>query len=378
MDIEDFCLDPSVAHLNNGSFGAVPLRVRERHDELRREAERDPDLFFAALPDRLTKARTEIAEFLGADPDGTAFVSNVTEGIAVALHSIPLSPGDQILVCDHAYGAVEIAVNHTASRTGAEVVRLTLPGRTTGDWTADDAATTFLDAVTPRTKVAVFDHITSPTARLFPVQRMCRDLSAAGVTTIVDGAHAPGMLDLDITEVAADFYVGNLHKWLFAPHSAAVLAVTPTWRDRVTPLIPSHYLHEGFPRSLELQGTRDHTPWLVTPHGVRLLTDLGPAHVRTRNAHLAARAQEILAEVPGLTPWQADPELSMRVLRLPEGVATTYETGVALATEIYDRLRCRTAIRPWPGAGLLRVSAQLYNREKDYERLATGLPAILG
>ncbi|MEO3807506.1 aminotransferase class V-fold PLP-dependent enzyme [Sphaerisporangium sp. B11E5] len=377
MDIEDFNLDPSIAHLNHGSFGAVPHRVRERHEELRREAERNPDLFFATLPDRVAKARTEVAEFLGGDPDGTAFVSNVTEGIAVALHSIPLSPGDQILLCDHAYGAVDIAVRHAAARTGAEVVTITLPGRADGEWSGEDAAQAFLSAVTVRTKVAVFDHITSPTARLLPVEHMCREFAAAGVTTVVDGAHAPGMLDLDLTRVGADFYTGNLHKWLFTPHSAAVLAVSPAWRDRVVPLVPSFYLGDGFPRSLEIQGTRDHTPWLTAPYGIRLLTDLGARHVRTRNARLAARAQEILADLPMLTPWRADPELSMRVLRLPEGMATTYEESLTLSTEIYRRLNTRTAIRPWPGAGLLRLSAQLYNREKDYERLASGLSAIL-
>jgi isopenicillin-N epimerase len=362
---------------NHGSFGAVPRRVGERQEELRREAERDPDLFFTTLPDRVAKARTEVVEFLGGDPDGTAFVSNVTEGVAVALHSIPLSPGDQILICDHAYGAVDIAVRHAARRTGAEVVTVTLPGQADGDWSPGDAARAFLEAVTDRTKVAVFDHITSPTARLLPVQHMCERFAAAGVVTVVDGAHAPGMLDLDLNSIGADFYTGNLHKWLFTPHSAGVLSVSPAWRDRVTPLVPSYYLAEGFPLSLEIQGTRDHTAWLTAPHGTRLLTGLGAHQIRTRNARLAARAQEILSEVPGLTPWRADAELSMRVLRLPDGVGTTYEDSVTLSTEIFHRLGCRVAIRPWPRAGLLRLSAQVYNREKDYTRLATDLPAIL-
>ncbi|MFC6080557.1 aminotransferase class V-fold PLP-dependent enzyme [Sphaerisporangium aureirubrum] len=377
MDIEDFSLDPSIAHLNHGSFGAVPCRVRDRQDELRREAERNPDLFVSTLFDRVAKARTEVAEFLGGDPDGTAFVANVTEGVAVALHSVPLGPGDQILMCDHAYGAVDIAVRHTARRTGAEVVTVTLPGQYDGEWSGEDAARAFLDAVTPRTRVAVFDHITSNTARLFPVERMCEELSAAGVVTVVDGAHAPGMLDLDLNRIGADFYTGNLHKWVFTPHSAGVLAVSPEWRDRVVPLIPSFFLDDGFPRSLEMQGTRDHTAWLAAPHGVRLLTDLGARKVRERNASLAARGQEILAEIPGLTPWRADPELSMRILRLPEGMATGYDEAEELSAEIYHRLHCRVGIKPWPRAGLLRISAQVYNREKDYERLAAGLPAIL-
>ncbi|GAA3805144.1 aminotransferase class V-fold PLP-dependent enzyme [Sphaerisporangium flaviroseum] len=378
MDLDDFSLDPSVAHLNHGSFGAVPNQVGERQEELRREVERNPDVFFATVLDRIAKARNEVAAFLGGEPEGMAFVANVTEGVAIALNSVPLAPGDQILITDHTYGAVEIAARRSAERAGAEVVRVTLPGQADGEWSGEEVAEVFLGAVTPRTKVAVFDHITSPTARLLPVGRLVDGFRALGVVTIVDGAHAPGMLDLDLSELGADFWTGNLHKWAFAPRPSGVLAVAPAWRERVEPLIVSFYQGDGFPRSVEFQGTGDYTAWLAAPYGLRLFGELGAHAVRGHNNGLVARGQEILAEIAGLAPWRADPELSMRVLRLPHGVAETTPRAEALSAEIFRKLGCRAGIRAWPGAGLVRLSAQLYNREEDYRRLATGLGGILG
>jgi isopenicillin-N epimerase len=347
--------------------------VRQKQDEFREEAERDPDAFFATILDRIAKARNEVAAFLGAEPEGMAFVTNVTEGVAVALNSVPLAPGDEILISDHTYGAVEIAVRERARQTGAKVARVAFPGQADGEWSGEDAAAALLGAVTPRTAVAVFDQITSRTARLLPVGRLVEGFRALGVVTIVDAAHAPGMLDVAVGELGADFWTGNLHKWAFAPRPAGVLAVGPAWRERVEPLIVSFSQQDGFPASVEFQGTRDYTPWLAAPYGTRLLADLGAQTVRARNAALVARGQEFVAEIAGLRPWRSDPEASMCVLRLPEGIGETTAQADALAAEIFRRLGCRAGIRAWPGTGLLRLSAQLYNREKDYERLATGL-----
>ncbi|GII63756.1 isopenicillin-N epimerase [Sphaerisporangium krabiense] len=376
MNADDFRLDPSVAHLNHGSFGVVPAVVRRRQDEFRAEADRDPDGYHATLGERVAEAREEVAAFLGADPGGLAFVDNVTEGVAVALESVPLAPGDRILVCDHAYGAVDIAARRRARRAGAAVDTVTLPGRSDGEWSAQDAAAALLAAVTPRTKVAVFDHITSTTARLLPVRHLVAELRALGVVTVVDAAHAPGMLEVDLGGIGADFWTGNLHKWAFAPRPCGVLAVAPAWRERVEPLIASFYLGEGFPHSVEFQGTRDHTTWLAAPYGLRFLKELGAAETRERNAALALRGQRIVAEATGLPAWRGDAELSMRVLRLPRGVAVTQDAAGALADQIFRTCGCRTAVRPWPDAGLLRVSAQVYTRESDFERLAAGLRDI--
>ncbi|GGL12313.1 aminotransferase class V [Sphaerisporangium melleum] len=373
MSIDDFALDPSVTHLNHGSFGAVPRRVLERQDELRREVEHAPDSFFATILDRIAKARDEVAAFLGAEPEGIAFVSNVTEGVAIALNGLPLRPGDQILVSDHTYGAVEIAARVAARRAGAEVVVVTLPGGRDGVWTGEEAAQAYFAAVTPRTRVAIFDHITSATARLLPVRRLVDGFRELGVTTIVDAAHAPGMLEVDLGALGADFWTGNLHKWAYAPRPTGVLAVAPPWRERVEPLIPSFYQQDGFPRSVEFQGTRDHTAWLAAPYGLRLFDEPAMRGVRERNAALVARGREIVAEVSGLPAWPADPELAMCVLRLPDGVAETHLRAEALSAEILRRYRCRAGIRFRPGGGLLRLSAQVYNREQDYERLAAAM-----
>ncbi|WP_283133463.1 aminotransferase class V-fold PLP-dependent enzyme [Rhizohabitans arisaemae] len=370
-----FTLDPGKSHLNNGSFGTVPVPVQRRHAELRAEMEADTVVFFRGLTDRIAAARAEVAAFLDADPAGLAFTANVTEGVAVALASLPLGIRDEILITDHCYGAVQLAVRRRAEACGAKVgVAEVARG---GMWTGDDAVQAILDAVTPRTRVAVFDHVTSATARLMPVHRLVTELRARGVTTVVDGAHVPGMLPVSLNGIGADFWTGNLHKWGFAPRSTGVLAVSPEWRARVRPLIVSWFAEEGFPVAIESQGTRDHTGWLAAPYGLRLIGELGAGRIRRHNAELAEYGQRLLAEATGLAAWPGDPELAMRVVRLPQGMARTFEAALALAVRVTEELGCHVAIRPWQGAGLVRLSAQIYNRPDEYQRFATGFAGIL-
>ena len=198
---------------------------------------------------------------------------------------------------------------------------------------------------------------------------------------MVDASDVPGMLPVDVTAIDADFWVGNLHKWAFAPRGTALLAVTPAWRRRIEPLIVSWEHEQGFPLSVEYQGTIDYTPWLSAPAGLFTLRTLGWEAVRAHNAALVAYGQRAVGEALGVPrsdlPQPAGPEIAMRVLPLPAGLATTGPEAVALRTLISDKLATETAVNAWGGRGFLRLSAQVYNRPDEYDRLAERLPPLL-
>ncbi|XUM05030.1 aminotransferase class V-fold PLP-dependent enzyme [Streptomyces venezuelae ATCC 10712] len=224
--------------------------------------------------------------------------------------------------------------------------------------------------------MALLDHISSPTARTLAGPRLLTALRERGVTTVVDGAHAPGMLAAPLAG-RPDFWFGNLHKWAYAPPGSAVLAVAPGHRDRVPAPVPSWEDDRGFPRSVEYRATADYTGWLAAPEGLDLIAGLGAARVRAHNGELVCHGAESLAGVPGLTPLPHTEGLAMRALRLPRGVARTQREAAALREEIAARLGFRVLIWPWPGGGGIRISAQIYNRAEEYERLAAALRGLL-
>ncbi|GGL86588.1 MULTISPECIES: aminotransferase class V-fold PLP-dependent enzyme [Micromonospora] len=374
-----FSLDPAVSHLNHGSFGAVPIGVQRVQQRLRDEMEANPLRFLSqGLTERVAHARRHLATFLGADPDGTALVGNTTTGVAVVLASLGLRPGDEVVSTDHGYGAVAMSIARQCRRTGADSRVLPVPLAATDT----EVVETVRAGLRPgRTRLLVVDHLTSATARLFPVAAIVEAAHRQGVPVLVDGAHVPGMLPVAVADVGADFWVGNLHKWGYAPRGTAVLVVAERWRERIEPLVVSWEQESGFPARVEWQATLDYTPWLAAPAGLFTLRSLGVDRVRAHNAALAAYGQRVVGEALGVPPTalpdHRGPAVAMRVVPLPTGVAGTFDAARALRLRIAERLATEVAVTAWNGRGWLRLCGQVYNHAEEYQRLAVSLPALL-
>jgi isopenicillin-N epimerase len=369
-------LEPTVAHLNHGSFGAVPTVVLEEQQSWRARLESNPVRFMTReLPEALEHARAEVARFFSTDPDALAFVRNATTAVSTVLATRSFRPDDEILLTDHTYGAVAIAAHRWASLTGARVQTATIPLGATDD----EVTEAVLARVTPRTRLALIDHVTSPTARRMPLVSLIPALKSFGVPVMVDGAHAAGMLGVELDRLDTDFWTGNLHKWCCAPRGTAVLHVAPEHRASVRPLVASWGESEGFPRAFEQVGSDDLTAWLAAPRALRLLDQLGWDRLRRHNVELAVLGQRVVGEALGLDPaaLPRDAAVSMQLVPLPAGVATDPVAAAALQAGIGEQLGVEVAVLCWNDQGFVRLSAQAYNAPGDYHRLAADLPSLL-
>jgi isopenicillin-N epimerase len=373
-------LDPSVVYLNHGSFGACPSAVLDAQAELRREMEREPvDFLVTALPSRLNTAREALAAFLGAKPPDLVFVPNATAGVNAVLQSLSIEPGDELLVTDHTYAACHKTVEFVAERRGARVVTAQLPYPCRHE---DEIVSSVLKCVSPRTRLALIDHVTSPTALVLPVARLVSELRTRGVDTLVDGAHAPGMVPLALSDLGAAYYTGNAHKWLCAPKGAAFLHVRGDRQSLLHPTVISHGYTAGFQAEFDWTGTFDPTPWLCIPEALRYIGALLPGgwpQVMAVNRALTLQARSLLLESSGAEV--ACPEAmigSMASLPLPPATAGSPAHRLDCAG-LHDWFRARgveTWLYPHP-VPLLRISAQLYNDLDQFKRLASLLEEAL-
>jgi isopenicillin-N epimerase len=369
-------LENTVAHLNHGSFGAVTSQVLEEQDSWRHRMESNPVRFFRReLPAALASARSEVGAFLGASEGSLAFVPNATTGVSTVLSAFPLAAGDAVLVTDHSYGAVRIAADRFTADRGARVDTVHVPLAADDD----EVLALLLGAVHDRTRLVVLDHVTSPTARRLPLVTLVPALQERGLAVLVDGAHAPGMLAVDLERIGADFYVGNLHKWCCAPRGTAVLHATERWRPALRPLVASWGEADGFPLAFDDTGTEDPTAWLAAPRALRVLERLGLDRLRRHNVELAVAGQLEVAQALQVAPADLprDAAVSMQLVPLPEGVATSVPAADALQDRIGETSAVEVAITSWAGRGFVRVSAQAYNAPADYRRLAADLPSLL-
>jgi isopenicillin-N epimerase len=389
-------LDPAVTFLNHGSYGACPEPILAVQRDLRDRLEAEPVRFMNdELPGLLDAARTVVGGFLGADPDGLAFVTNATTGINTVLRSLRFEPGDELLTDDHEYNATINAMRAAAARDGARVVVARIPFPIAGP---DEARDAILAAVTPRTRLVVISQITSPTAVIFPVDELVAELDRRGIDTLVDGAHAPGVIPLDIDGLGAAYWTGNAHKWLCGPKGTAVLWVRADRRDRIHPLVTSHganadlggrsrYRHE-----FDWVGTSDPTGYLALPAALAWMSAAVPdgggwPALMAANHALAIDGRDLIASALRVEAPAPDSMLgSMAALPLPgvDDLDAAAELGRRLAAE--DGIQ--VPIGGWPvpaalGDGtrpriLVRISAQRYNERGDYERLAAALGRRLG
>ncbi len=382
-------LDPAVTFLNHGSYGACPIPVLAAQSELRARLERQPVQFFHRdYQGLLDAARQRLAAFLNADPAGLAFVPNATTGVNTVLASLPLAPGDELLTTDHVYGACRNALARAAARAGARLVVARVPFPLSGPDAVVDAV---LGAVGPQTRLALIDHVTSPTALVLPVERLVPLLAERGVDTLVDGAHAPGQRPLDLAALGAAYYTGNAHKWLCAPKGAGFLHVRADRRADLRPLVTSHGATAPATRAsrfhleMDWTGTADPTPFLAIPAALDFLGGLldgGWPALYHANRALALDARNLLCEALALRPPAPDAMLgAMASLPLPADAGAP--DGPLPNDPLQDRLLAEHAIEVpvtrWPSGRqrVLRVSAQAYNSRAQMEALAAAVAGLL-
>ena len=373
-------LDPALRHLNHGSFGAVPQVALEHQREAQAEMERAPVAWFPGLPQRVAGARARIAPWLGVDHQHLAMVPNASGGASVVFNSLALSRGAEVLVTNHGYGAVTMGAARMARRAGASLRTAQVPLEAD----AEEATAAILAAVTDRTELVVLDHITSPTARRLPVAAVCAAARERGITTLVDGAHAPLLLESPVREADADFWVGNLHKFATAPRGSAVLVARPGPAASAYPLIDSWGGDLDFPERFDHQGTLDLTSWLAAPTAIGFVEEaLGWDRVRRYTADLAGWAQDLLDDAVGeafgvdcraTTGMAIGP---IRLVGLPDGLADSHLAANGLRDRMLAEAGIETAFTYFEGRAFLRLSAHAYNTAEDYVDLVDrGVPLL--
>ncbi len=388
-------LDPTVTYLNHGSFGACPRPVVEEQWRWRERMETEPIRFLDdELEGLLDATRAEVGAAIGADPAGLAFVPNATTAVNTVLAGVELRPGDEVLVSDQEYGACINAARRVATHAGARLVVANVP------FPVADAGLVverLLGAVTPRTRLVIVSHITSTTALRMPLEELVPRFAERGVEVLVDGAHGPGQVPLDLNRLAAAgmaWYAGDGHKWWCAPRGSGFLWVREDCRAGTRPLVTSHGASSprtDRPRFLlefDWTGTLDPSPWLSMPAAIRFLASLaagGIDEVMMANHGLVLQGRDVVCEALGIDPPVPDPLLgAMAAMPVPVRAGE----GSTLHRRLFDERRIEVPVSTWPGAAvapapgttleLLRISAQRYDHVEEYRQLADALRDLLG
>ncbi|HXU29108.1 MAG TPA: aminotransferase class V-fold PLP-dependent enzyme [Thermoanaerobaculia bacterium] len=384
--LSHWLLDPEITYLNHGTVGVTPRRVLDFQQKLRDEMERQPARFVLRelseesgchdLPQtRLRAAAEQVAEFVGAAPTDLVFVQNATTGINAVLRSFDFRPGDEILVANLAYGAVARTAQFVARERGAVVRPIDLPFPPPNPAAIVD---TYLRAAGPRTRLAVVDAITAETALVLPVREIAAALRARGIAVLVDAAHAPGAIPVDIPSLGVDWYVANLHKWAMAPRGCAILWAAPDRQEGLRPSVTSWGFEQGFLKEFEWIPTFDPTAYLSAPEGIAFLRDLGVEAVQGYNHDLAWKGGHRLAQRWGTEADLTTPEAmigTMISVPLPESLGTTRaEAGALKDALLYED---HIEVNPFALGGRLwiRIAAQVYNDLEDFDRLGTAIDA---
>lgn len=369
-------LDPKFAFLNHGSYGATPRTVIAEQNRWRDRMEQHPTGFMTdELPTALRVAAAHLANFVGCNGTDIAFVENATTGCNAVFNSLRVSDGDEMLVTDHCYPAIRNAAEHVSKKTGARVVEAKISFPITAPDQIVDAVVSKLN---PKTRIVVLDHISSPTAIIFPVEELASLCRRAGASVLIDGAHGPGMLPLEISSMGVDWYVGNCHKWLMAPKGSAFIWTDPKQQGLIHPLTISHSYRLGYTAEFDWIGTRDPSAWLSVPAAIKFHALLGGPTLRERNIKLACDSATRLAH-DWKTQRGTPDELtgSIATVRLPLSGAATVERATELRKWLFESHRIELAITPFAGSLWARISAHAYNEPADYRRLSKVFEASL-
>ena len=373
-------LNPEIDFLNHGSFGATPIPVGNQRQALIEALERDPIEFLAPERQLITKlddVRQRIAQWVGASKDALVFVRNSTDGVNAVMRSFPFEHGDEVIITDHGYNACNNAARFAADRSGASVRVVSIPFPEVNE---DDVVDRITQAISPRTRLLLVDHVTSPTGLVFPVRRLVEQAKRHGVRVMVDGAHAPAMVPINLSELGADYYTANHHKWLCAPKASGFLYVAEAYREEVRPTVISHGANRVEPGRQRYQtefdwvGTYDPTPILSAPAALDFLSSLYPgglSELMDRNREKALAARSILSEALNIPPPAIESMIgSMAAVPLPQLAGASSEQIAALQRQLYDRHRFELPIFGWnQRAAILRVSLQAYNSIEQITRL---------
>jgi isopenicillin-N epimerase len=364
-----FLLRPDIVFLNHGSFGACPRPVFEIYQQWQLELERQPvEFLIRRFPDLMREARAALAGYLGTQAGNLVYVPNATAGINIVARSLRLSEDDEILSTDHEYGAMDRTWRFMCEKTGATYIngRVPLPLES-----REQFVEAVWSAVTDRTRVVFLSHITSPTALTFPVEDICRRAREAGIISVIDGAHAPGQLSLDLDRIGADFYAGNCHKWMLGPKGAGFLYARPEMQPRLEPLVVSWGWRSDAPGDSpfidqhEWQGTRDPAAFLSVPAAIEFMRAHDWERVRAECHALAHEFRQRITELTGLPPLSPDsPEWYAQMVTVP---LPDCDLDI-LKRRLYDEYRIEIPVMMWNGTPLIRASFQAYNGSRDVER----------
>ncbi|MFT7616917.1 MAG: isopenicillin-N epimerase [Planctomycetota bacterium] len=382
-------LDPEVNFLNHGSFGACPKSVLAEQSRLRAQLEAEPVRFMVReLPELLHGALSALADFVDADQDGLAFVNNATTGVNAVLRSLDIELGDELLCTNHEYNACRNALEFVAARNGATIRIVDIPFPLKSD---DQVVDAILDAVTPKTKLALVDHITSATALVLPIERIVAELKKRGVLVLIDGAHALGMVPLSLKKLGVDFYTSNAHKWLCTPKGSAFLWVAEEHRSWVRPAVISHganaptSVQSRYRWEFDWQGTSDPTPWLCIPKAIEVMGGLfagGWPELQRRNRSLTLEARDLILSVLG-TQQPCPDEMIGSIATIPIGrdepkIMKDHFDILPMQRALHDDYGIQVPFHQFPAAPTqwVRISAQAYNSMADYEALAQALGEI--
>ena len=371
----EFQLEAGVTFLNNGSYGATPRVVARAQDVWRARMEAQPVRFIKhEMPAALRAAAAELAAFVGAEGDDLVFVENVTAAANAVVRSIAFEAGDEILTTSHAYPAIRNVLGYVAGRAGARLVEAPVPYPVADD---DAVVAAVAGAITSRTRFAILDHITSPTAVVFPIARLAALCREKGVPLLVDGAHGPGMVALDVPAIGCDWYTGNAHKWLFAGKGCGFLWSDRARQDAIHPAVISNNFGTGYLNEFDWIGTRDPSAWLAVTDAIAFHRRLGSAALMARNHALAVDAATMLAARWG-TVTGAPPSMlgATATIRVPEAVTARFDDAQHLHDRLVDGHAIELPTYATDGHYWLRISAQVYNEAEEYDRLAEAVAGL--